>query len=87
MTANVYVLAREDKLTGVRYIAGHRYFYGSNDRHGIEVPGTVSVDFLKGSLVLDIDDARELLEELAVAIVEHAVALKDSQTDPKAVAS
>ncbi|MFB8007528.1 hypothetical protein [Nocardia sp. NPDC056000] len=85
MSASVYALAREDRLTGVRYIAGHHYFYGSNDRHGIEVPPSVSVDFLKGSLVLDIADARDLLEELAVVLVEHAVALKDSH-GPKAVA-
>lgn len=86
MSASVYTLAREDTLTGVRYIVGHRYFYGPKDRRGIDIPASVAVDFLKGSLVLDIEDARELLEELAVVLVEHAAAQKNSPRGPQAVA-
>ena len=86
MSVTVYANQREDEFEGVRYKPGYTFLYGSNDKHGIELPATVAVDFNNGSLRLEIADAHALMEGLAVALVEHAVALKDSATDSKAVA-
>ncbi|MCU1641199.1 MAG: hypothetical protein JWN03_1474 [Nocardia sp.] len=86
MSVKVYADSRDERLRGVRYVAAHRYYYGTSKRSGIEVPAAVSVDFSSGSLVLEIEDAHVLMESIAVALVEHAVTLKDSVTGAKAVA-
>lgn len=53
-----------------------------------DIPASVCVRFKGSDIRLDLDlaDAEELVYALAVAVVEHAVALKDSPSDPKAVA-
>ncbi|MEV6101038.1 hypothetical protein [Nocardia sp. NPDC051981] len=86
MAVSVYAKSRDEALRCVRYVAGHQYYFGAADQHHIRIPATVLVDFGAGSLELDMEDARALMFGLAVALVEDAVALKDSPLDPKAVA-
>lgn len=86
MSVTVYSRNRDDELTGVRYVAGYAYTYGQNHTHVIEIPAVVSAEFGKGSLALEIADARALMEGIAVALVEHAVAVKVSAIESKAVA-
>ncbi|WP_280356385.1 hypothetical protein [Nocardia otitidiscaviarum] len=83
---SVHSHVRSEVLVGIRYHAAHVYRYGPGDCFELPVKARVSVDFGDGSLVMDIGDARALMEGLGVALVEHAVAVKDASSGPQAVA-
>ncbi|MET8424379.1 hypothetical protein [Nocardia sp. NPDC004860] len=73
----------------VQYKPAHTDRWGSNNQYEDEVPAQIWV-YMDGdsslSLSLSPEDAQVLMEHLAVALVEHAVALKDSTSGPKLVA-
>ncbi len=78
-----------NSTTGLHKVE-YRPAYIYTDRHGFSypIPALVYVQFNGDDIrmVLDIEDAEALLYALGVAMVEHAVALKDSPSDPKLVA-
>ncbi|MFE3028145.1 hypothetical protein [Nocardia tengchongensis] len=77
--------------TGLRKVEYRSsYIYTGSSGHSYPVPALVSVQFNGGDIrmALRIEDAEALLYALGAALVEHAVALKDSPSpiDPKLVA-
>ncbi|MBF6212248.1 hypothetical protein IU433_17540 [Nocardia puris] len=71
-------------VTKVGYRAAYVY---EGKGYTYPIPAAVMVRFgTDARLSLDIADAEALMYALAVALVEHAVAVKVSPADPKAVA-
>ncbi|MEV6069255.1 hypothetical protein AB0L82_22135 [Nocardia sp. NPDC052001] len=84
---SIYARSHDEAFEQVTYAPAVTHYYGSDNRYGIDVPAMASVRFSSSSLILDIEDARALMEALAVVLVEHAVAQKNSLgTGPKLVA-
>ncbi|MFE2995333.1 hypothetical protein ACFXG4_10025 [Nocardia sp. NPDC059246] len=84
--SHITVTSATTGLRKVEYRPSYTYTCSNGDPY--PVPALVSVQFNGGDIrmALRIEDAEALLYALGVAMVEHAVALKDSPSDPKLVA-
>lgn len=86
--SHLTVTSNATGLRKVEYRGSYIYTWSNGDSYLI--PALVYVEFNGGEIrmALDIEDAEALLYALGVAMVEHAVAVKDSPKpiDPELVA-